>query len=37
MGTIACTVMRASLAFHAKLALGMHEWLKRAASGRIEV
>jgi hypothetical protein len=32
-----CTVMQDSRSFQAKLALGMQEWLKRAASRRMEV
>jgi hypothetical protein len=37
MSTVAYTVMRDSLEFHAKLALGTQEWLKRAADGQMEV
>jgi hypothetical protein len=34
---MAWTVIFSSRAFHAKLALGMQEWLKRAASGQMDV
>jgi hypothetical protein len=37
MATMACTVICERHEFHAKDALGMQEWLKRAARGQIDV
>jgi hypothetical protein len=37
MATMVCTVICDNRELHAKLALGMQEWLKRAASGHMDV